>query len=264
MKIIDPHIHMLARTTDEYRLMAEAGIVAVCEPASCPGADRRYAESHLDAFNHLTTFEPDRAASVGIQHYCVLAVNPREAENVERTERVLERIKPYLDRPTCLGIGETGLCRNTENEAQMFRRQLELAAEEELICIIRTPDAEEKRQGTEIIAQVIEEVDPPRDLCVVDHCTRQTIQTARDTGCWTGLTVYPGALTPEEAAGLVRDFGTERMLVNSSADWGDSDPLATLVTVGAMRGMDLAETTIEAVLWHNPRAFLGQSPKFKV
>jgi len=264
MKIIDPHIHMLARTTDEYRLMAEAGIVAVCEPAFWPGADRRYAESHLDSFNHLATFEPDRAAGFGVRHYCLLAVNPKEAENVELTERVLERIDPYLERPTCLGIGEIGLYQNTENETRTFRRQLELAAERGLLCIIRTPHADQKKPGMEIIARVIEEVDPPRDLCVVDHCTRETIQTAQDTGCWTGLTVHPGALAPEEAAALIRDFGTERMLLNSSADWGDSDPLATLVTIGAMRGMELAETAIETVVWHNPRAFLGQSPKFEV
>jgi len=264
MKIIDPHIHMLERTTDEYRLMAEAGIVAVCEPAFWPGTDRQYAESHLDYFNHLTTFEPGRAERFGIQHYCVLAVNPKEAEDVELTEKVLERIDPYLERPTVLGIGEIGLNKNTDNEMQTFRRQLELAAERDLVCIIHTPHADEKRPGTEIIARIIEEVDPPRDLCVVDHCTRDTIQIAQDTGCWTGLTVYPGKLSPEEAAGLVRDFGPDRMLMNSSADWGDSDPLAILVTIGAMRALQLPEPAIETVVWHNPRAFLGQSPKFNL
>ena len=76
MKIIDPHVHMLNRTTDEYSLMAETGYVAVVEPAFWPGTDRMYAESHLDYFNHLTTFEPQRTAKRGIRHYCALAVNP--------------------------------------------------------------------------------------------------------------------------------------------------------------------------------------------
>ena len=60
MQIIDPHIHMISRTTDDYRLMAETGIVAVGEPAFCPGTDRQHPQSHLDYFNHLTTFEPAR------------------------------------------------------------------------------------------------------------------------------------------------------------------------------------------------------------
>ncbi len=264
MQIIDPHIHMLSRTTDDYRIMAEAGIVAVCEPAFWLGTDRRYPESHLDYFNHLTTFEPARAAKRGIKHYSFLSVNPKESENAELTEAVLERIDPYLERPTVLGIGEIGLNKNTENEIRMFRRQLELAAERGLLTVVHTPHAAEKRKGTEIIVDVILEVDPPRDLCVIDHCTRETIELARQSGCWTGLTVYPGKLTAEEAAVIVRDFGAERMLLNSSADWEDSDPLATVTTVGVMREMTLPESLIERLVWHNPKAFLGQSPKFKV
>jgi hypothetical protein len=31
--MIDPHAHMTARTTDDYEAMAQAGIVAVIEPA---------------------------------------------------------------------------------------------------------------------------------------------------------------------------------------------------------------------------------------
>jgi len=263
MRIIDPHIHMLSRTTDDYRLMAEAGIVAVCEPAFWPGTDRVYPESHLDYFNHMTTFEPKRAAKRGIAHYTVLCVNPKESENVALAGQVLDRIGPFLDRPTVLGIGEIGLNKNTDNEILMFRRQLQMAAERRCLCIIHTPHAAEKKRGTEIIADVIREVDPPRHLCVVDHCTRETIDLARATGCWTGLTVYPGKLTPEEAAGIVRDYGTERMLVNSSADWEDSDPLAVLVTMGALHEMEVAESTIERLVWHNPCEFLGQSPKFR-
>jgi len=41
MKIIDPHIHAIARTTDDLEAMATAGIVAVVEPAFWLGSDRR-------------------------------------------------------------------------------------------------------------------------------------------------------------------------------------------------------------------------------
>jgi len=264
MRLIDPHVHMLSRTTDDYRLMAEAGIVAVCEPAFWLGTDRQYPESHLDYFNHLTTFEPGRAAKRGIRHFSFLGVNPKESENVERAEKVLARLGPYLDRPTVLGIGEIGLNKNTENEIRMLRRQLEMAAERKVLCIIHTPHGDAKPRGTELIAGVVAEVNPPRGLCVIDHCTRATLSIARATGCWTGLTVYPGKLEPEEAARLVRDYGPERMLVNSSADWEDSDPLAVVVTVGAMRTMGLSENVIEKVVWQNPSTFLGQNPKFKI
>ena len=151
---------MLSRTTDDYRLMAEAGIEVVCEPAFWLGTDRQYPESHLDYFNHLTTFEPARAAKRGIKHYCFLGVNPKESEDVERAEAVLARIGPYLDRPTVLGIGEIGLNKNTENEIRMLERQLAMAAERRVVAVIHTPHLPEKKRGTEIIADVIRELEP--------------------------------------------------------------------------------------------------------
>ena len=33
MRYIDPHIHMVSRTTDDYARMAQAGCVAITEPA---------------------------------------------------------------------------------------------------------------------------------------------------------------------------------------------------------------------------------------
>ncbi len=40
MQYIDPHIHMVSRTTDDYKRMALAGCVMVSEPAFWAGFDR--------------------------------------------------------------------------------------------------------------------------------------------------------------------------------------------------------------------------------
>ena len=40
MTYIDPHIHMVSRTTDDYQRMAQAGCVAITEPAFWAGFDR--------------------------------------------------------------------------------------------------------------------------------------------------------------------------------------------------------------------------------
>ena len=37
---IDPHAHMISRTTDDYEAMAKAGVVAVIEPAFWIGQAR--------------------------------------------------------------------------------------------------------------------------------------------------------------------------------------------------------------------------------
>jgi predicted metal-dependent TIM-barrel fold hydrolase len=69
MKYIDPHIHCISRTTEDYLYMARAGVVAVSEPAFWAGFDRSSAASFYDYFRHLVDYEPQRAAKYGIQHY---------------------------------------------------------------------------------------------------------------------------------------------------------------------------------------------------
>ena len=58
---------------------------------------------------------------------------------------------------------------------------------------------------------------------------------------------------------ILREFGTERVLVNSAADWGNSDPLKTRKTGQAMLDAGFTEHDVDVVLWQNPVAFYGQS-----
>ena len=61
MDYIDPHIHMVSRTTDDYKRMALAGCVMVSEPAFWAGFDRSGPEGFRDYFRQLTEYEPKRA-----------------------------------------------------------------------------------------------------------------------------------------------------------------------------------------------------------
>jgi predicted metal-dependent TIM-barrel fold hydrolase len=139
MRYIDPHIHCISRTTDDYLFMARAGVVAVSEPAFWAGFDRSSASSFADYFRHLVDVEPLRAARYGIQHYSWLCINAKEAENVELSREVINLIPPLLDRPTVLGIGEIGLNKNTRNEITIFEEQVDLAARHEQLILIQTP-----------------------------------------------------------------------------------------------------------------------------
>jgi predicted metal-dependent TIM-barrel fold hydrolase len=47
------------------------------------------------------------------------------------------------------------------------------------------------------------------------------------------------------------------MTVNSSCDWGPSDPLSVPKTVREMRRRGFAEKDIEALVWTNPSRFYG-------
>ena len=127
MQYIDPHIHMISRTTDDYQRMAYAQCAAVSEPAFWAGFDRGTAAGFHDYFRQLTDYEPRRAAQFHVAHYCWLCINAKEAENVSLSREVIAMIPEFLKMPTVLGIGEIGLNKNTANEATVFQEHLDLA-----------------------------------------------------------------------------------------------------------------------------------------
>ena len=81
MNYIEPHAHMVSRTTDDYEKLALAGCVALCEPAFWAGFDRGSVQGFADYFRQLTDCEPKRAERYGIAHYCWLCINPKEADD---------------------------------------------------------------------------------------------------------------------------------------------------------------------------------------
>ena len=60
-------------------------------------------------------------------------------------------------------------------------------------------------------------------------------------------------------AALVKKYGSDRIIVNSAADWGISDPLKVPKTIAVMREQGIGEDTIEKIVWNNPVAFFAQS-----
>jgi len=266
VKVIDPHIHMVSRSTDDYLALALGGIHTIAEPAFWPGFDRSGVASFHDYFQQLTVTEPARAARFRIRHYCWIGLNSKEAENLDLAEEVLAILPEYLERPTCLGIGEVGLNKNSRNEIAAFERQVALAAERDELLLIHTPHLEDKLKGTRIIIDILRNeprISPERVL--IDHAEEHTIGEIKDFGSWYGLTLYPDSKgSPARAVDALEIFGPQRICINSSADWSVSDPLATLKTVNEMRRRGHREGLIGKVFYHNPKEFLSQCPKFSV
>jgi len=264
MKVIDPHIHMISRTTDDYLKMAISGIPIVTEPAFWPGFDRASAASFRDYFYQLTKAEPLRAARFGIKHYCWIGLNAKEAEDLELATEVLSFIPEFLSSPTCLGLGEIGLNKNSRNEIKVLERQFALAAERNELILIHTPHLEDKLKGTRIIIDML--LSEPRikpERVLIDHAEEHTIAEIKDRGFWYGLTLYPHSKgSPERAVDAIEIYGPERVVVNSSADWSVSDPLATLKTANEMRRRGHSEELIRRIFYENPLDFLSQCPKF--
>jgi len=262
---IDPHVHMVSRTTDDYERMAAAGCVAITEPAFWAGYDRASVEGFEDYFRQLTETEPARAAAYGIRHHAWLCINPKEAEDVGFAREVISIIPEFLDRANVLGIGEIGLNKNSRNELAILEAQLDLAAAHDRMVIVHTPHLEDKLKGTRLILDAIEadgRIDHGRVL--IDHVEEHTVRMVIDRGFWAGMTLYPDSkCTPQRAVDIIEMHGAERLWMNSAGDWGPSDPLAVPKAQVEMRRRGHDEDLVHRVTFENPRSFLSQSPNFR-
>ena len=266
MPYIDPHIHMVSRTTDDYARMAEAGCIAVTEPAFWAGFDRSSPAGFFDYFRQLTETEPKRAARYGIAHYCWLCINPKEAEDVGFAREVMALIPEFLDRPNVLGIGEIGLNKNSRNELVILEAQIELAKRHDRLILVHTPHLEDKLKGTRLILDLLGShrgVQPGR--VIIDHVEEHTVQLVLDRGFWAGITLYPDSKSsPPRAVDMLETSGHDRIWLNSACDWGVSDPLAVPKTAFEMRRRGHSAEFVDQVLYQNPVRFLSQCPKFKI
>lgn len=266
MRYIDPHIHMVSRTTDDYQRMAQAGCVAITEPAFWAGFDRSSAQGFYDYFRQLTEFEPKRAAKYGIEHYTWMCINPKEAEDLGLAREVMSLIPDFLKKPNVLGIGEIGLNKNSKNELTILEEHIGIAEAHDQMILVHTPHLEDKLKGTIMIMDAIKRngnIDPSRVL--IDHVEEHTVKAVLDRGFWAGMTLYPDSkVTPQRAADIFEMYGTERLWINSAGDWGQSDPLAVPKCHVEMQRRGHHADMIDTISWKNPVSFLGQSANFKI
>jgi uncharacterized protein len=266
MRYIEPHGHMVSRTTDDYEAMVAAGCQAVCEPAFWAGFDRGSVDGFRDYFRQLTEYEPARAAKVLLPHYAWLCINPKESEDLGLADEVLAIIPDFLTRPTVLGIGEIGLNRNTRNELTVFEKHVDLALAHGQLILVHTPHLEDKLKGTRLIVDALRShagVDPGR--VIIDHVEEHTIRLVLDAGFWAGVTLYPDSKSsPPRAVDMYELTGGERLWLNSACDWGVSDPLALPKTALEMRRRGHGAGEVDRLMFQNPHRFLSQCPNFRV
>ena len=263
MKFLDSHVHMVSRTTDDYQRMVAAGIVAIIEPSFWQGQPRTCAGTFVDYYNQLLGFERFRASQFGIKHYCTIGLNPKEANSDRVADEVMEILPLYICKEGVVGIGEIGFDDQTSLEEKYLRLQAELALEAELPIQIHTPHRD-KKKGTTRTMDVLEDagVDPAK--VIIDHNNEETVKEVLDRGYWAAFTIYPHTkLGNERMVEIMREYGSERIIIDSAADWGISDALAVPKTAALMkeRGIELSE--IEKVSYANPLEAYGQSGQMR-
>lgn len=263
VRIFEPHAHMYARTTNDYEAMARAGIEVIVEPAFWLGETRKHAGSFLDYFSHLTNYENARAAKYGIKQFVTLAMNPKESNDRALADAVIAELPRYLEHERVVAVGEIGFDRISPEEEASMVRQIEMARNVGLPILIHSPHVN-KPHGIRKNLDIIKGLGFPMERTLMDHNTEETTGMTLAEGAWAGHTVYPiTKLSPERMANIIEDHGWDRMMVNSAADWGPSDPLMVPHTVEELRSRGASEKNIRKLVWDNPVAFFKQSGRLK-
>src|ERR1700712_310576 len=259
MRFFDPHVHMTSRTTDDYQAMYDAGIVALIEPAFWLGQPRTGIDSFRDYYSSLVGWERFRSSQFGIKHYCTIGLNSREANNEALAEQVMDILPSFIYKEGVVGIGEIGFDDQTPAEEKYYRLQLELAKEAGLPVQIHTPHRD-KKKGTQRSMDIAIEHGLDPYMVIVDHNNEETVKDVLDRGFWAAFTIYPFTkMGNERMVDIAKQYGSERIMVNSAADWGISDPLAVPKTAALMKIRGISDADIELITYRNAITAFAQS-----
>jgi predicted metal-dependent TIM-barrel fold hydrolase len=250
-RFFDPHVHMTSRTTDDYQAMADAGIVGLIEPAFWLGQPRTGIDTFRDYYNSLIGWERFRSSQFGIKHYCTIGLNSREANNEALAQQVMEILPLFIYKEGVVGVGEIGFDDQTAAEDKYYRLQLELAKEAGLPVQVHTPHRDKKKGTQRSMAIALEHgLDPA--MVIIDHNNEETVKEVLDGGFYAAFTIYPFTkMGNERMVEIVKQYGAERIMVNSAADWGISDPLAVPKTAALMKINGITDEAIELVTYRN-------------
>ena len=151
----------------------------------------------------------------------------------------------------------------SKQEEEIFRKQLLIADELKIPIIIHTPHVN-KLEGTKKTFDIIKDTQVEQSRIIVDHNNEDTIELSLSYDVMAGITVYPNTkLSSFRAVNIMKKYGIDKILINSSADWGISDPLSVPKTALEMESNGFSQQEIQKVLFKNPNSFFKQSINYK-
>ena len=133
------------------------------------------------------------------------------------------------------------------------------------LILIHTPHLADKVRGTKRTLEVLKHLGADPEKVWIDHVEEHTIKAPLDAGYWVGFTLYPiTKCTPRRACDMIEMYGRERLLVNSSADWGPSDPFTLQECVVEYRARGNSVQDAIEIFHNNPCRFLSHSPHWDI
>lgn len=195
-----------------------------------------------------------RLAAAGLHCRWLAGVHPRSIPPDLRPEQIAGLLKPFLEDPLCLGIGEIGLETGSHLEREVLTAQLELGRRltgSGKVIGVHTPRLD-KVAITAVTLKILAGYGELAPQLVVDHCTPATIMDVLDRGFWAGVTLSTVKTSWGEMKQMVaacRD-GLDRIMCNTDSG---SDFFEAVVT--SSRAEDLPPATREKLFYANAARF---------
>ena len=244
--MIDSHMHADSRSSEDFEIMYNSGVDVAITCSYYP-YKLRSAECLLNHFDRIRKFDTKRAQSYGLKLEVALGIHPANANLTY--EPVLEELKNLILDKKIKIIGEIGLDKNTPQEQEIFRKQMELADELKTKVIIHTP-RKNKAEVLEDIVKIVDETINP-NLVVIDHINSNVVGRLIDKNYMLGLTVQPQKMDVSEGVSILDNYGFDNFLLNSDISNKPSNPLSVPETVRTLEKLDYKKSDINKVSFKN-------------
>ncbi|HLB12981.1 MAG TPA: TatD family hydrolase [Dehalococcoidia bacterium] len=252
MPIFDAHIHADTRGWEDLRTLSLFGTRAV---VTCAHDFLEFSgpQSVLDHYQRILDFDCRRLRMNHIRPFVALGIHPSGIPR-EGVEEVLARLPEWLIRESVVAVGEIGLQHGSEQELEVFRRQLQLAKDLGKPCVVHTPE-KNKAEIARLVMEVISQVAISLDQVVIDHVDTRIADAVRGFGSWMGLSVQPFKISDKEAASLVQAYGSDRVMLDSDLASGVSDVLSIPKAIFEMKSAGISAEEIRKVTYENAASF---------
>ena len=250
--MIDTHMHADARSGEDFKNMYLAGIDCAI---TCSFYPYKIPQDIvlLNHLNRLLEYDTKRALEYGIDLKVALGIHPTNSD--VKADLIFENLYNWIENNKIVAIGEIGLEDLTDNEIEIFKKQLDIADETDSKVIIHTP-----RKNKKDVLKVILDILPQHlneNQAVLDHINPQVVGDAIDTDCMLGLTVQPQKMNEFEAISILEEYGFDKFLLNSDISNKPSDPLSVPKTVRELTKQGFESSEIEKVSNSNAKRFFN-------
>lgn len=254
MYFIDPHTHLDDLSYIDLEKMYLSGVRKLISPSQLCTAKPLSNDTIIEVWDYLLEVQFNRAKNAMIEPYAMIGISMVSTPKNDPTD-LYKKLKEYIKMDKVVAIGEIGFepmsrtCDDLAIQEKYVKKQIEICKGEDIRINFHTPNPPEvKKQYTKRLIEICKENEIDFSNIIFDHCSGANLSMVLDAGAWAAITVQPWRnITPEIAANLVSEYGSNKIMVDSDCSASYSDSLSVAKTAMELKRTNVPENDIEKV-----------------